>query len=89
MNISTTDLARGRVIAGRLLDALGIEAYLYELEPGDTVCELRVECAVADGWKRCAWPVSTQELLASNDDASLRERLLKSWADRLNGCKRV
>lgn len=88
MNISTTDLVRGRVITGRLLDALGIEAYLYELEPGDSVCEVRVECAVADGWKRCTWPVATDELLASNEDPQLRERLLRHWADRLDGCKR-
>lgn len=88
MNISTTDLARGREIAGRLLDALGIEAYLYELEPGKSVCQMRVECAVPDGWKRCTWDVSTDELLASNEDAGLRERLLKNWSDRLDGCKR-
>lgn len=88
MNLTTSDLARGREIVGRLLDALGIEAYLYELEPGDGVWELRVECAVPEGWKRCAWNVSAAEVLASHEDPFLRERLLQVWSEQLAACKR-
>jgi hypothetical protein len=88
MSISSADIAKGREIVGRLLDALGIEAYLYELEPGDGVWELRVECAVPEGWKRCSWEVPAAELLASHGDPVLRERLLQHWSEQLGACKR-
>lgn len=88
MTLSAADLARGRDIVGRLLDALGLEAYLYELGPGDGVWELRVECAVPEGWTRCAWNVSAAEVLASHADPFLRERLLQVWSEQLAACKR-
>lgn len=89
MTISITELARAREASAALLDELGLDAYLFEVEPRDELWELKVECAVtAEGaWESITLPVAKEMLLASQDDASIRQRILAEWRGRLIACK--
>ena len=78
MTLGLTELARAREAVAAALEALGLEAFLFEVEPreGDTWV-LRVECAVAEGWERVEVPVPRAALLeaAQGMDADLKARL--------------
>jgi hypothetical protein len=76
MTVSTAELARAREAAERLLESAGLEAYLYEVEPGDNgAWTIILECATDEGWQRASWSVDKRELLRSTEDETLRERL--------------
>lgn len=83
MPLSTTELASARQAVGALLEQLGLEAYLFELEPAADQWQLRLECAVAEGWQTLAWPVDKAVLL----DPARREALLPEWRGKLAACK--
>ncbi len=87
MPLSTVELTQARQAVAALLEQLGLEAYLFEVEPRDGQWEIRLECAVQDGWQALAWPVEKTALLASGQDAALRETLLRDWRHRLASCK--
>lgn len=88
MTIGMNDLAQARETVGGLLEALGLEAYLFEVEPREGNWELRIECACEDGWEATTIPISGRELADCRDDPASRERLLNEWHQRLAACKR-
>lgn len=84
MNVSTSDLTRARNAAERLLESLGLEAYLYEVEPGENdAWTLVLECATGDGWQRLSCAVDKGELLRSLDEEAVRERLSAELSRRV------
>lgn len=85
---SGADLARATEAAGALLTALGLEAYLFAIEPRDGEWELKLECAVKEGWQMVTLPVDIELLLASRTDNGVRARLLRSWGARITACLR-
>ena len=88
MNVSTNELSRARNAADRLLEALGLEAYLYEVEPGENDrWTLILECATGDGWQRLSWGVDKSELLRSMDEDPVRERLAAALSQRVAACR--
>lgn len=88
MTVSTTELTRARAAAERLLESVGLEAYLYEVEPGDDGgWTLVLECAAGDGWQRLSWTVDGSELLRSLDDDVVRERLVEDLGRRAAACR--
>ncbi|HKL77227.1 MAG TPA: hypothetical protein VJ985_02510 [Gammaproteobacteria bacterium] len=89
MALSGKELDRARAVAESLLEALGIEAYLFEVEPeagADWV--VRVECAVTEGWQTHRLTVPGERLLAGLDDADVREALGNEWREVLAECRR-
>ncbi len=88
MAVSTRELAQAREIVGRLLDELRLDAYVFEVEPGEEGWEIRVECAVVDGWEACRLQALRSALLKAGDDPALRQGLLEEWAEVLSACLR-
>lgn len=87
MNVSTTELTNARSAAQRLLESLGLEAYLYEVEPGEGGgWTLTLECATNDGWQRLSWEVEKDELLRSGGDEAARERLAAELSQHVAAC---
>jgi len=89
MTLSIAELDQAREATTGLLDELGLDAYLFEIEPHDDQWELKVECAVEEegAWESITLPVAKEMLLASQDDASIHQRILTEWRVRLIACK--
>lgn len=88
MNVSTNELTRARNAAERLLESLGLEAYLYEVEPGENdAWTLILECATGEGWQRLSWAVDRNELLRSLDEDAAREGLAAALSRRVAACR--
>lgn len=88
MTLSIAELARARETTTELLDELGLDAYLFEVEPRDDQWELKVDCAMEEGvWESVTMLVPKEMLLTSHDDASVHRRILAEWQGRLVACK--
>ena len=88
MNLSARSLNDAREITAGLLEQLGLDAYLFEVEPRDGPWEVRIECARPDGWQTVLLAVEIERLLGCARDGAARTRLLRDWAARLDGCRR-
>jgi hypothetical protein len=84
MLLSAAELAEAKDAAGMLLDTLGLEAYLYQVEPRDGSWEMRVDCATADGWQSLTVRLEKELLLASRTEAAARERVLRMLREKLS-----
>ena len=87
MALTTKNLIEARQAASLILEQLGIEAYLFEIEPKEETWELRVECATTDGWQSLILPVEEKLLLTSQQDAVARNQLREQWRTRFSACK--
>jgi hypothetical protein len=87
MPFASLELIRARDAAQRLLDHLGLESYLFEVEPAPEAWYLRVECAVEGGWRTARLDLDKQALLASAADVEIYRRLLEQWRQRLGECR--
>lgn len=88
MPTSTDELLKATKAARALLDQLQLSAYTFEVEPREGEWEVRVECAVADGWQTSVLAVERALLLSSSHDHGARERLLHEWQRHLAPCTR-
>jgi hypothetical protein len=82
------DMVDARAEAERLLDELGLRAYIFTLEPKEPGWQLTVDCAVEGGWQTVTLPIDPEELRAAVHDAAARERLRTAWGERLGTCLR-
>lgn len=87
MNISTGRLIEAREVTSGLLEQLGLEAYLFEVEPREGPWEVRVECARNGQWQSATLAVDIVRLLDSRADAAVRARMLADWGERLAACR--
>lgn len=87
MSVTTTALARARENAAAVLDAFGLETYLFSIEPQDSGWVLQVECAGDDAWETISLPVPEAFLTAEEDEAA-REVVKDAWRRRLSVCRR-
>lgn len=83
MATSTDELLKATEAARALLDQLHLSAYTFEVEPREGSWEVRVECAVAEGWQRSVLSADKTLLLASTRDPRAGERLLADWSKHL------
>ncbi len=88
MTWSGADLERATEAAWALLKELEMEAYLFAIEPREGKWELKLECAVKEGWQTVTLPVDIELLLASRTDSDARTRLLQSWSAKFTACLR-
>jgi hypothetical protein len=85
---SMTELAQARETTAELLEELGLESYLFAIEPRDDQWELKVDC-VADQqgtWETVVVPVDKTALLACHQNTAERQRVLVEWRMRLADC---
>lgn len=82
------DPAALRTAIQRILDDLGLRAFLFTHETKDAGPVLRVECATNGDWQTVTFRVDDAELLASLHDPAVRERLRAAWRERLRECAR-
>lgn len=87
VSISVDELTQAREIVYRLLDELQVDAYLFEVEPHNEQWEIILECAMTEGWGRISLTISREDLLASGNNLTLRQKLLDSWRQQLSACK--
>lgn len=88
MPASTEELLKAKETAAALLEQLGLVAYLFEVEPREEHWEVRVDCALDQGWQTSVLLVDKVLLLSSLHDPGARERLLQEWGRHLASCKR-
>ncbi|HKJ77397.1 MAG TPA: hypothetical protein VKA64_09350 [Gammaproteobacteria bacterium] len=88
MDVSTVELSRARELVGDVLDEIGIDAYLFDIEPGEPDWQVRVECAVEGGWTRHTTVVAKERLLEASEDADARRALREEWERALGACLR-
>lgn len=73
------DIRSARLAVERVLDEIGLVAYLYTVEPKEEGWSLRVECPVEEGWQEVTLPVDRDELSESLRDGHVRQRLRSRW----------
>lgn len=83
MDLSAKNLAEARDTVGRLLEQLGLSAYLFEVEPYADQWKVRVECARNSGWQSSLLVVDDNMLRACRTDRVARDYLLDEWRERL------
>ena len=91
MALSVSELAQAREITSELLDELGLQSYLFEVEPCDEQWELKVDCALDrnGAWESVSLPVPKDMLLASREDAAIHQRIVSAWRNRLVARKQL
>jgi hypothetical protein len=73
------DLRSARATVERVLHEIGVEDYVYTVEPKESGWSLRVEYPVHDGWQETRVPLDRDELRASTHDSDARRRLRNAW----------
>lgn len=88
--LSSVELARSREVIGDMLEQLGLQTYLFEVEPREGMWEVRIECATPEGqWQCVTITFDPAQLNASLHDSLAREQVLAQLATHVGGCRRV
>ena len=87
MSLTVKELSRARDTVADLLEELNLDAYLFEVEPKNNMWEIKIECAIAEGWQTATLSVDNEILLASLDDRNVHQQLIDEWQGRLSDCK--
>lgn len=83
---SIAELAQVREVVQTLLDELGLDAYLFEVEPMKEKWEIKIECAVEEGWETFRLTARRDYLLRGVDESVIHEMLLDDWREALSAC---
>ena len=86
MSLSITELAEVREVVTGILDELQLDAYLFEVEPLEGQWEIKVECAVSEGWETVRLTANREILLRGSGDAVAHSVLLDNWREALSAC---
>jgi hypothetical protein len=80
------DVRAARAATGRILEALGLAAYVFTVEAKETGWVVSVECAAGDAWQVVSLSVDPARLCASLEDERLRQELVAAWRPHLDAC---
>ncbi len=89
MEWSYESVERARDAVGVLLEQLGLDTYLFSVEPRNSSWEIRLEYATDAGWTTRVLLVDSSTLVSSFSDHSKRARLVHAWKRALEGAKIV
>jgi hypothetical protein len=89
MAMTSSDLIQARLLISDILDALEIDAYLFEIEPRDGQWELKVECAVEEGWGSYRVALDEAELHAGFSGEAARKELQEQCRKSLSACRKT
>lgn len=87
MATTSSDFIQARLLIDRILEELEIDAYLFEIEPQDGQWELKVECAVDEGWGTYRIALDGQQLHAGFNGESARKALQEQCRQSLGACR--
>lgn len=87
MELSVNELAQMRETVSALLDELQLEAYLFEVEPQEGQWEIKLECAIDEGWETFRLSAEKEYLLRGKDDAVAHGVMLDNWREALSACR--
>lgn len=88
MTTTTAQIAMIREYVNGLLDGLGLDAYLFEIEPHDDEWKIKVECAIEQGWTNVSIMLDGDSMQASCDNDQLKQQLIDELSQSLCDCKR-
>ncbi|MBI2960208.1 MAG: hypothetical protein HYY28_07845 [Betaproteobacteria bacterium] len=83
MTYLAQDIRSARMAVERVLDGIGLRAYVYTVAPREHGWTLRLEYPVRHGWREATLAVDPGELRASLDDARVHRRLCSKWGRHL------
>ena len=84
MTYQAEDIRSARMAVERVLEGIGLRAYVYTVQPRERGWTLRLEYPVYQGWRQATLPVDPGEPRASLDDARVRRRLCSKWARHMH-----
>lgn len=84
MTANTIDLIRAREVIGNVLEQLDVDAYLFEVEPKAEQWELKVECAIDEGWGSFTLALENPLIKSEAEQGQLLEQCRTALAE----CKR-
>jgi hypothetical protein len=88
VTLRSSELIEARLLIGEILDELHIDAYLFEIEPREGHWELKVECAIDEGWGSYRVVLEEALLQQGGKDAATHERLQQQCRQSLNECRK-
>lgn len=80
------EIRGAREAVERLLEELGVRAFVYTLEQKEAGWVLSIECATDGDWRTVALSVDVAQLSASLSDPAMRATLRAAWEPRLRAC---
>lgn len=83
MPATTKELAQARQVIEKVLDRLDVETYIFDIEPVAGQWELKVECAIDEGWG--SFSLLLDEPFPG--ECEDQERLLVHCREKLAECK--
>lgn len=79
MEWTHANLTSATEAVSELLARLGLQRYLFAVEPRGAGCEVRLEYAATEGWKTTTLQVDDATLLASHRDPNVHDALARKW----------
>jgi hypothetical protein len=87
MRLSIAELAQAKDAAKSILEEIGLDAYIFEVEPTGNTWSMKIDCAMDDGWESLTLQVDKDLLLSALENPNAREVILKTWGEKLSACK--
>lgn len=87
MATTSSDFIQARLLIDGILEELGIDAYLFEIEPHDGQWELKVECAVEEGWGSYHVTLDDAQVQAGFNGDAARNELKQCCSESLKACR--
>lgn len=82
---SASHILSAREAAREVLEEVGLDNYLFTVDPRETGWELKVEHPVSEGWQTVTLSVERDLLLACRTDRRARRQLAQCWRERIGG----
>lgn len=89
MQLSSEDLQRARSTVETILNEIGLETFLFEIEPREGQWEIKLECPIDEGWEIFNLTASDEYLIRGENDAVVHEFLKDEWTETLKNCKQL
>ncbi len=87
MTTTSSDFIQARLLIDEILDELGIDAYLFEIEPHDGQWQLKVECAVDEGWGSFSVALDETKVYAGFNGDTARNEIKEQCRQSLIACR--
>jgi len=82
------EISNARETVERLLDEMGLRAFVYTMEPKEDKWSLRIGCSMEGGWQETTLTINPVELRAALRDPAVRAKTRADWEARLSACAR-
>jgi hypothetical protein len=80
------DIRSAREAVERVLEGLGMRAFVYTVERKEERWVLSIDCATEGGWQTVALTVDPAELARSLRDPAVLAKLRADWEPHLRAC---